>query len=211
MQFSNKRDKQQFIFTFGNNEPLRGPVYNFFSRIYFGKEFPKYYFLVHKNWQVWPNMTEYNATQNSMVRLHDATTDNAIVLLQSRHSLGSNSGNLTQNCSLNNGYVPMTWITHAPTALITLLAQMINYLGCEFSALSLAGCSRALAFKSILGFERKAPILIWLSQKSKKQLWILNGEQQHYYSTLTLIFTALFYHKVTQQNVFKFNIPTTSE
>ena len=208
MQLSNKRDKQQYIFTFGNNEPLKGPVCNPFSRRFFGDRVPK---ILLFSLQKLPNMTKYKATQNSMVRLHDATTDNAIVLLQSRHSLCSNSGNLTQNCSLNNGYVPMTWITHAPTALITLLAQMINYLGCEFSALSLAGCSRALAFKSILGFERKAPILIWLSQKSKKQLWILNGEQQHYYSTLTLIFTALFYHKVTQQNVFKFNIPTTSE
>ena len=47
MQLSNKWDKQQFIFTFGNYELLKGPV-NPLARRYFWDWVPKYLLLVNR-------------------------------------------------------------------------------------------------------------------------------------------------------------------
>ena len=62
MQLSNKCDKQQFIFTFGNHKPLKGPVCNPFSHRYFGDQVPKKTTFSQRKL---PNMTEYSATQNN--------------------------------------------------------------------------------------------------------------------------------------------------
>ena len=62
MQLTDKCDKQQFIFTFGNHVLLSKPVCNPFTLRYFGDWVPK--ILTFSPWKM-PNMTEYNATQNT--------------------------------------------------------------------------------------------------------------------------------------------------